>query len=201
MPTDLSVVPLVLPSNVNLLPSDGSSTAKPTVNRGTFTVLAGNKAVTRTFMFNPSNLNDNKGISWGSLEVPGASHPVYQYGAGGESVISFSIYLDGDRGRFGRQQARDNTSLSIKDELYWYRSLIYPIQYGAQAMNVQPPLCLFNMGEMYQKTQVLVKKASWAISYWTPKMEPVRAIVGITLAEVVNQSMVRDDILKLGGLL
>ena len=166
------------------------------------------QAVGRYFMFNPNEVKDTKGITWGSKEIPGASHPVYQYGAGGERLISLNLYIDGDRGRKGRQQARAgvNTTtgegpLSIMDELMWYRSLQYPRAYGQRVVDVGPSPMLLSFGELYQKTPVICKKADWDINYWTPNLEPVRAVVTLQLAEVVPRSQVRGDLLQAAGLL
>ena len=176
--------------------------ANQTITRGCLRVLNGNTAVSRYFMFNPNEISDSKETSWGSIEVPGASHPIYQWGAGGERLISFDLYIDGDRGRFGRQQARNTGSLSVRDELYWYRSLVYP-QTNASGLDMSasfPRLVLYDDGEMYKNLPVIVKKAHWKTTFWTPKREPVRSIVSIALAETVDKTQTADDILQLGSL-
>jgi len=173
---------------------------RPTVVRGRFSVPE--RRTGRTMMFNPNDVSDEKTINWGSIEVPGASHPVYQYGAGGERVISFDLYIDGDRGRFGRAEPR-SMDLSIMDELMWYRSLIYPSAYGMSYAQVAPFLVLFTFGELYNNVPCIVKKASWKINYWVPGPrgpKPVRATIPIQLAEVVDRSITADQILSAAGL-
>ena len=170
---------------------------KPTVIRGRITVPA--RSVGRFFMFNPGSLTDTKGVTYGSVEVPGASHPTYQFGAGGERLINLELYVDGDRGRFDRQQSRVTSSLSIMDELLWYRSLIYPARYGTEIATVFPYLVLLSYGDLYQGVQCIVKKADWKIDYWTPKLEPVRATISLVLAELPNRSQTSDDILAQAG--
>jgi hypothetical protein len=149
-------------------------------------------------MYNPNDVSDTKGVTYGSIEVPGASHPIYQFGAGGERLISFDLYVDGDRGRFGRQQARDTSSLSIMDELLWYRSLEYPQQYFGLFANVFPPLILYNDGPLYKNIRCLVKKADWHVTYWTPKREPVRAIISMGIAEVPTVGVTSQDVISSG---
>lgn len=166
----------------------------PKVTRGRITIPA--RGFGRTFMFNPNEIGDAKGISFGSMEVPGASHPVYQFGAGGERLISFDLNIDGDRGRYGREtNGRDLTSLSITDELLFYRSLIYPSQYGNDIAQVFPYTVLFTFGELYSSMPCIVKKADWKVNYWTPKLQPVRATINIALAEIVTKSQTSNDVL------
>jgi hypothetical protein len=167
-----------------------------TVTRGSLVVVS--RGITQPLMFNPNDVSDDKEISWGTLQVPGASHPIYQYGAGGERSISFDIYLDGDRGRFGRSEQRD--ALSIQSHIAFYRSLVYPMKFenatggGVNMSAVFPSLVIFNFGPMYQSVTCIVKKVSVKINYWTPTLEPVRASIGVQLAEVVTRSQVSQDI-------
>ena len=187
-----------IPANGSSL--DGGSFARPNVDRALFTVLQANKVVSKRFvMFNPTEISDDKGIIWGSMEIPGASHPVYQYGAGGARTISLELYIDGDRGRFGRQQARDTSSLSIKDELMFYRSLVYPTSHGQQFLNAAPATVLFSWGELYNGVACIVKKAPWHVFHWTPDGKPVRARIPLVLEEIVDSSVPSSVIFPLGG--
>jgi hypothetical protein len=144
-------------------------------------------------MFNPNKINDTKATNYGSIEVPGASHPIVQFGSGGARMINFNLWVDGDRGRFGRKQARNNSSLSISDELAWYRSLEYPVSYNMAVSDVFPYLVLFSFGELYQNVQCVVRKADWDVNFWTPELQPVRATIPIQLEEVVTQSVTQDQ--------
>lgn len=176
-----------------------------TVKKGTITVPS--RGTGRTFMFNPNDVSDDKTPNYGSIDLPGASHPVQQFGSGGERLISFQLFFDGDRGRIaarGKYQKDvvelDTIPLSIKDELMWYRSLIYPSKYGAGYYDVAPYLVLFSMGELYDNVKCIVKAAPFKVNFWTPKMEPVRATMDFKLSEVVDRSVTSDDILAQGGL-
>ena len=183
------------------LPAQIPKRKAPTVTRGRFSVPG--RGTGRTLMFNPNDVSDTKGINYGSIEVPGASHPVYQFGAGGERLISFDLYVDGDRGRFGRQEPRAADSLSIMDELMWYRSLVYPTAYGQSYAQVAPYTVLFTFGELYNNMPCIVKKADWKINYWVPGQSgpiPVRATIPLQLAEITDKSVTADQILSAGGL-
>ncbi len=191
------------PMELTLNPA-GRPNRAATVVRGRISVPA--RGTGRIFMFNPNDITDTKGISWGSVEVPGASHPVYQFGAGGERLVSFDLYVDGDRGRFGREQARDTSSLSIRDELHWYRSLEYPTAYGGGYVRVAPFECTFTFGTLYQNMACIVKKADWKVNYWVPDPKqggrpiPVRAIITMQIAETVSESVTADKVLFEGEL-
>lgn len=164
----------------------------PTPTRGRLTIP--DRGVSKTFMFNPPNMSDSKGVNYGSIQVPGASHPVYQYGSGGERIISFALYIDGDRGRFGREETGRQT-LSIRNDLNFYRSLTYPSEFNTLGFDaVYPPIVLFNFGPMFNNVPCIVKVANYVVNYWTPELEPVRGTVNITLGEQIDESQTADDV-------
>lgn len=178
----------------------------PTVIKGFLSILIGQYAATKTFMFNPPEMGDTKGTSWGSLEVPGASHPIQQFGAGGERIISFTLFVDGDRGNLGARKINtaiggdpSQIPLDVSKELLTYRSLVYPQQTGATFANVFPPLVIFTFGPLYPGIRCLVKKADFKVVYWTPKLEPVRATIDMVLSEVPTTSVSMLDVLQNAG--
>ena len=174
----------------------------PTVVKGKFTVLTGGVGFTKTLMFNPPEVDDSHPPIYGSIEVPGASHPVYQYGAGGERLITFNLYVDGDRGRIGGAGTRQGPqagTLDISNEVLFYRALVAPSNYTQTFANVFPPLVIFTMGSFYNGVRCLVKKADPKFTYFTPKMEPVRAMISIILAEQVDTSVISSTLLAAGG--
>ena len=195
--------------------------ARPTVTKGrlvipskgagrTFSVMGDPSGTGHTMMFNPNDVKDTKAVNWGSTEVPGASHPVYQFGAGGERLVSFELYVDGDRGRaglrgnsgqgvnfgFDRTLEVNGDTLSIADELVFYRSLIYPGKYNDDPIAVFPHVILFTFGELYNNMVCICKKADWEVKFWTPDLKPVRAVIQMQLAEVVNSSQTADQFLN-----
>lgn len=181
----------------------------PTVPKGGFTIITGSSARTvdisgepdHPFMFNPNDIDDTKATIWGMIEVPGMSHPIYQFGAGGERLIRFNLYIDGDRGRAAQAGARipNDPGLDITLEIRYFRSLVYPTQYNSVFANVFPPLVLFNFGTLYSNVRCLVKKADPKVTYWVPDAEtgvliPVRATIAIELAEIPEQSVLDTDV-------
>lgn len=172
----------------------------PVLSKGRITVPAFNdgnlsrtRPVFREFMFNPNELDDDKSLNFGSVELPGASHPVYQYGSGGARIIRFELYFDGDRGGVGR----GTENLSVKKELEFYQSLLYPSSYdGEDFAAVYPHVVLFSLGNYADAMPCLVTRAPIRVHYWTPKMDPVRATINLELTEVPERSKIQSDIYR-----
>lgn len=151
-------------------------------------------SASKEFMFNPAEISDEKVPNYGVLEVPGASHPSYQYGSGGERLITFELNLDGDRGKVARNIP--GATLSIKDDINWYRALVYPGNYEISSfVEVYPYIVLFSFGSLYEALPCIVKRAPVNVTYWTPQLVPVRATVSMELAEVTDKSQTAKDVL------
>ncbi len=175
----------------------GTGVTFPTVTKGRIVVPG--RGITYQFMFNPSKITDTKVTNFGAIELPGASHPVYQFGSGGERLIKFDLYLDGDRGRVGRRDA--GAVLDVTDEISLLRSLIYPSLYGStgKISTVYPFTVIFTFGTWYNGVLCIVKKADPSPSFFTPKLEIVRATVSMELAEIVDRSVQATDIYRTPG--
>lgn len=172
---------------------------KPTITRGRITIPA--KGVSKTFMYNPNDVTDNKAVQWAATEIPGSSEVVYSYGSGGERLFTFDLYLDGDRGRFGRGGGVTVETLSVMNDIRFYQSLTYPQQYGDSAAKVFPYTLLFSFGPMYDNIPVIMKKCSVKIDYWTPKLEPVRATLSMEFGEISDKAKTAEEHVKGNDLL
>ena len=171
------------------------------------------------FMFNPPSIRDRQGISYPDQVVPGMSHPVTQYAGGGPRLITFELYLDGDRGNVGRdqngrlqnhagpeattesQRFRSNLSQpnapskSIKAELDFYRSLRYPAAVDGNGLaDIHPPIVVFSFGPLFQSVPCVVMQADPEIIYWNLNLEPIRANIEIVLKEIVPSSVPRSEV-------
>lgn len=166
---------------------------KVTPNRGRFTIVE--RGTTWVFMFNPAEVSDQKGVNWAEGDVPGASSPVIQFGSGKARIISFELYLDGDRGK----AARGGDSLSIEEDIKFFQSLEYPSKYDKGPVAVSPWTVIFTMGPMYQQVPCKLLQCPTRITYWTPKMEPVRATVSISLREILSESRTALDVFPQPG--
>lgn len=155
----------------------------------------------REFMYNPDKLSDGKESGWAEQKIPGASHPVMGFAAGGARKINFTLFIDGDRGRYDRSEPRPaDIGIGIQDQIAWYQSFLYPVAYRTFLENLAPYTCLFTMGVMYRSLPVVVWAAGPVqVEHWIPDMTPVRARIPIELREIVRQSQTRDDILAIGN--
>ena len=174
------------------------------------------------FMFNPSAIRDQKGISYPDQAVPGMSHPVTQFAGGGARVVTFELYLDGDRGRLGqtagglqnnarpprlvspgdnREDRRSNApSKSIRDEILLWQSFQYPtVSEGIGMAEVHPPILLFTFGTLFSGMDCVLERCDVNVDYWSIELEPIRATLGISLKEIVDRSVTRGMIYSGGA--
>ena len=171
--------------------SKGSVRANAAVTRGRLTLLddTGATKKTKEFDYNPAEIHDTKAINWGATAVAGASHPVYQYGSGGERVISFELFLDADR-----LDIRKNNLWDLTDELAWYRALLYPIRMSGSNEEVAPPIVLFTFGITYPGIAMVCKQADIKVTYFSNVLRPIRANVVMQLAEVATETFTSRDV-------
>lgn len=169
----------------------------------------------REFMFNPNDVRDSRSFIYGSHQIPGASHPVYQAGSGGERIITFTLYLDGDRGRLVERaqgivsndfEGSDSLefvqglgSLDVSKEINWYRSFTYPVRSEEGLISEQAPnRAVFSMGTFYKAVEVIVETADIEFLAWTPNMEPLRVNIPIVLKEYRRRNQFASDIFQEG---
>ena len=157
--------------------------------KGRITTL--NSSESRSFMFNPTEISDNKSVMWATVPIHGGSHPATQYGAGGERQWAFQLWLDGDRG----QVARGVDRLHIADEIRWYRSLLYPENLDNSTFpKGNPQLVLFSLGAYVTSALCEVRQADVQVTYFTPAMDPVRATVDMLLVERPERSQTAGQV-------
>ena len=153
------------------------------------------RGITRTFMYNPNEITDEQVPGWSSVRVPGASHPIYSAGGGEEHVISFDLFLDGDRGRFGRE-GPVRTSRSIAEDIAFYQSLRLPVDYNSLEVALAfPDVVLLTMG-IYQGLPCVVKGCPIKMEYFDRNMIPIRATVRMTLGEQPSRSVSASEIFR-----
>lgn len=161
--------------------------------KGRITLLESpDRIETKQFIWNPTTVNDTKAVNWGTSNVAGASHPVYQFGSGGERIISMELQFDAIRSGLYNSEGL----LDLTEELRWYRSLIYPTAYATSFSKVSPPRVSFTFGSMWDGVVCIVKKADPKISMFSEKLLPMRATISLEMAEVVTKSQIFSDIYK-----
>ena len=151
------------------------------------------RAIVKEFMFNPNKITDDKQLDWGSLKIPGASHPTYQSGAGGDRVISFTVYLDGDRGKYVKGQ--EPADLSIQSELNFYRSLMYPGDAKlADMKSTFPYMVLFTFGTMWDALPCIVTAVPIEVTAFDRALRPLRATIDVTLKEFPGKTVTASEV-------
>lgn len=98
----------------------------------------------RYFQYFPETIQDTKQVNWETKNIPGLSHPLYQWISGGAREISFTAVFSRDRvlseqenaylGRVvntpglvaGQQSLSDPRNLDIPGAVAWLRSFMYP---------------------------------------------------------------------------
>jgi len=154
------------------------------------------------FQFNPAEYTETHEAIYPKHAVPGASHPVYQYGAGGERLISFTLYFDADLG-FRRQDANsqdyviDKNVLSLKPLLNKIRSLTYPIVKNVSGIRqIYAPTAYLEVGNLLgiERIQCIVKKADPRVTFYSAGLEPLKAQVTMELAQVVDKRVTAQQI-------
>lgn len=177
--------------------------AAPKLEKGTLFVRE--RALLYRFMFNPESIEVTKAVNYPNETPAGGSHPIYQWASGGEHLLTFTLYLDGDRGRsdsrpkgLNRAGVNQNAgagnftnlsngtsgTLNVMDEVRLLQSLLMPSRYGKTAKDVYPYTCVFTFGESFPSVVVVVKKADPKLNFFTPQLGTVRSTVSMQLGIV-----------------
>lgn len=71
----------------------------------------------KEFQYNPNEWEDNRSVNYSTITIPGISHPVYHFIAGGERVIRFTL-------QFNAMYDKN----AIVDVPHWIRARTYPVR-------------------------------------------------------------------------
>ena len=147
-------------------------------------------------MFNPTEVEWGHTPEYTTTTVPGQSHPVYHWGSGGEELIKFELYFDGDRGSVGR--GKEN--LTLQDELRWYRSLEFPAGAGlSDPTAIEAYRVILTLGELFEGKVCVVKKAGpIKIKKFTPKMGAVQMAIPMEFGVCVDRSLTANEVFAQG---
>lgn len=92
----------------------------------------------------PESLSDSRAVNYETKEIPGGSHPLYQWVSGGERQLSFTAVFTQEN-RLGTRDpllgafiTPDKHSVDIQAAISWLRQFTYP-SYGAGGL-ASPPL-------------------------------------------------------------
>lgn len=158
------------------------------IMKGSFT-LPDLNGFTYKFVYNPTEINTSHKVEWGAVCVPGASHPVYQYGSGGEQLINFDLFIDGERGIVAQAPRAGGGGLDIKMEVNFLESLELPIHYEPGSFaKTRPPVLIFNFGTKFVNVECIMKSVSTKHTQFTHDGQLVKATVQMQLGVQVDQS-------------
>jgi hypothetical protein len=97
---------------------------------GTDTVLSGEM---KAFQYFPESIKDNKLTNWQPKDVPGLSHPIYQWTSCGPREIGFTVVFTRDNALTAAekvapvgQETSDPRNVHIPAAISWLRSFKYP---------------------------------------------------------------------------
>jgi len=189
------------PNGKSVIPPNTTGFTSPALKKGRITNVR--TRYFREFMFNPSTLSSTDGWEYGDHTVAGASHPVQGGGHGKKRGITFSLYLDAERGRLEKRSTGATTStfevkqanklaptsFDLTEELNFYKSFTFPsnpIRSGTLA-DRGPARAILTFGSMYQGTEVLIEEVHIEILMFTPDLKPMRATVALTFSEYMQR--------------
>jgi len=112
----------------------------------------------------PESISDSRGSEWSPRNIPGGSHPIYQWTHGGERRISFTAVFSTDTAPPDETSGRDDPyadisqlagirkgtrDMDIRAAINWLRYFTYP-RYGtgADLRAYEPPKCILVMPNM-----------------------------------------------------
>lgn len=153
----------------------------------------------RAFQYWPETLTDSRGDSgWQEKVVPGGSHPLVQWTAGGGRRLSFSVFFGRDE-HPAELEDENEDNVDIAAALAWLRYYTYPL-YEQNSVKVVPPpalLLVFPNTELGYATgggdqrgidEVLCVMTSCDITYhaWFPNGTPRIVEASLEFLEIVQ---------------
>jgi hypothetical protein len=86
-----------------------------------------NTAEKLEFQYNPNEWEDNRSVNYSTITIPGISHPVYQFTAGGERIVKFVLITNA--------MYKKNAPFEIS---HWIRARTYPVRSDFVLENAPP---------------------------------------------------------------
>ena len=127
------------------------------------------------FQYNPDDIADDKSTDYAAVQIPGMSHPRYQYVSGKPRKIAFKVKL---------------FKGPVRDKVHWLRSLLYPEHAGTMLKNA-PHRVLLIFGDLYPGVECVVRKvkARYFHMFDRDNLLPQHAEVDLVLEEYVDESV------------
>ena len=166
-----------------------SKTMKPTAVTKATLSLYDRPSEKLTFQYNPSRIEDSRAPNWSAIDIPGMSHPKYQFVSGGERKVTFTLEF-----------FRMTTKLDeVQKKIRFLQSLTYPQFDGNRTtLTEAPPIVVFNYGQYYKNFRAIVTdvKVLTEKMYDPVTLQPLYASVSIELTEYLTSgtSQQRKDL-------
>lgn len=161
----------------------------------------------------PESLSDSRSSEWSPRNIPGGSHPIYQWTHGGERTLSFTAVFARDHepsdenttnlGGFlksvasavglGPEKSDPARDPPIEAAIKWLRYFTYPLYREGSIRVSEPPkvmLVFENSGLSHNGDEgILTVMTGCEVTYvaWFPNGRPRIVEVALTFAEVVQQ--------------
>jgi len=174
---------------------------------------AGGNATKIALQYWPESLTDNRSSEWNPRNIPGGSHPIYQWTHGGERRLSFTAVFARDHepddskttnlGGFlksaasavglGPREGDPAREPPIEAAIKWLRYFTYPLYREGSVRVSEPPKAMLvfeNSGLSHDGSEGLVTVMTGCeVTYeaWFPNGKPRIVEVALEFAEVVQQ--------------
>ena len=151
--------------------------------------------------FFPESASDSKSVNWNNIELPGGSHPIYQFVSGGERTVSFTIKLIRETKPLAalKDDKRSPYNIDINKAVRFLRSCLYPQFSNADSSGstvvTAPPLCKIRVGgndfghdKGGMMTCIMTTCDVEVTKWWDDAQTTPRvAEVSVAFAEVINK--------------
>lgn len=147
------------------------------------------------FQYFPASLNDSQDVNYQTIDIPGGSHPIYQWVSGGPRTISFQAQFTQERiVPPGVADVTNRRNVSINAALAALRFFYYPDYSVTAALRAQPPVRLKLVipgtqlsGKVFDPSiNVILTGLNPQITAWHAAGVPRMATVDLTFNEHVQ---------------
>lgn len=143
------------------------------------------------FQYFPETLEDTQGAEYEETQIPGGSHPLYQWISGGARKISFQAKFSSER--INPPPAIDvmnRYNVDINGVMAALRYFHYPLYDQTAALRARPPIRLWLiipgtfLGGLVPPVPVILTELSFTIESWHAVTVPRQATANLTFNEI-----------------
>jgi hypothetical protein len=145
--------------------------------------------------FNPTELEETIGVVWNEIAIPGLSHERRHYSHTKSAIFKFTLQFDG----FEFMERSKATSADAGAE-YVLKALNFLRSLGfAGVESKSPPRCLFYWPNFISLTATVDGEIAIKCTDFLQSGHLIRFSAAITLKEIRDAHMTRDDVLAAGN--